>query len=69
MRFDISLLKKVIAISSLVLSLGALAQAKNTKDESSDDKKQKLIRLQIESIKQATKSIQKMKLRKNPTIL
>ena len=65
MRFDISLFKKVIAISSLVLSLGALAQGKNTKDESSDDNQQKLIRLQIESIKQATKSIQKMKLRKN----
>lgn len=65
MRFHISLFKKVIAISSLALSLGALAQDKNTKDESSDDNQQKLIRLQIESIKQATKSIQKMKLRKN----
>ena len=48
-----------------MLSMGALAQGKDSKDESTDDNQQKLIRIQIESIKQVTKSIQKLKLNKN----
>lgn len=65
MRFHISLFNKVILIFSLMLSMGALAQGKDSKDESTDDNQQKLIRIQIESIKQVTKSIQKLKLNKN----